>query len=260
MKTRRKFLFGTLGALGLGAVVAWMNKNSVLRWLILNNKNRDLSISEAPALADNICVLTSKQTEGPFFIDSAMRQDIREDRQGKTMHLNLQILRYPECTPIPNAKVEIWHCDAEGKYSGYPEELAHNIYGTLKLTGMKDGNIKPMTEARYLRGAQSSDENGNLKFITVFPGWYDPRTPHIHIKILIDDKEQLTSQFYFETEFQDKIFMSTAPYSTYGKSPYNLSNDVVLKGEKKIEGLLLKPVWSEEGPLEVSVKIGINPA
>ncbi|MDZ4708932.1 MAG: hypothetical protein SH818_11085 [Saprospiraceae bacterium] len=154
--------------------------------------------------------------------------------------------------------MEIWHCDAEGKYSGYPEDLAHNIFGTIKLTGMKDGNVKPTTDARYLRGVQSSDENRNLKFITMFPGWYDPLSPHVHFKILIEDKECLTSQFYFETEFQDKIFISYAPYSTYGKSPYNISNDGVLRGEKKMEGLLLKPVLSEEGPLEVSVKIGIK--
>lgn len=256
-KTRRKFIFGTLGFLGVGFTAAWMNKNALLKWLILTNDNAGLKITAVPKVGEDVCLMTSSQVEGPFFIASPIRKDIKEDRKGKEMNLKLQILRAPDCTPIENALVEIWHCDAEGAYSGYPESLAHNVWETISLTPSGE-NVKPMNETRYLRGAQNTDANGLVEFQTIFPGWYDPRTPHIHFKILIEGKEQLTSQFYFEQTFQDKIHTHFEPYINYGKSPYSIQNDGVLRGQKALDGLILQPIWHDSLPLEVSAKIGVQ--
>ncbi|MFN0173913.1 MAG: hypothetical protein ACKVU0_04625 [Saprospiraceae bacterium] len=257
--TRRKFLFGTLTLAGAGAV-AWFNKNSILRWLVLKNSNDGLKLNPAPLLGEDLCVLTSSQTEGPFFIASPFRKDIREDRKGKEMNLKMQILRMPDCNPIEGAVVEIWHCDAEGVYSGYPAEIAHDIWETLNLIGAKEGNVAPTNETRFLRGAQRTDANGVVEFLTIFPGWYDPRMPHIHFKVLIDEKELLTSQFYFEREFFDKLYVSVEPYSKFGKSPFHIQNDGVLgEGDTdELDGLVLNPIWNDDLPLEASAKIGLK--
>ena len=52
------------------------------------------------------------------------------------------------CDPIEDATVDVWHCDAEGVYSG--------VEG--------DGT--------FLRGVQVADGTGTATFRTIFPGWY----------------------------------------------------------------------------------------
>src|SRR5687768_1891009 len=61
------------------------------------------------------CTLTPEQTEGPYYVDvDAIRSDIREDRQGARLRLAMRVQDAEGCTPLPNALVEIWHCDAGG--------------------------------------------------------------------------------------------------------------------------------------------------
>ena len=159
--TRRKFLFNSLKVFGVGAIVLWLTKNSILKWIIQNTNNEGLVMDSAPKIGDDMCILTSGQGEGPFFISSPIRRDIVEDRVGKMMNFKMQVLKMPDCTPVENAIVEIWHCDAEGNYSGYPEELNHDIWKSLLFLNKHSenigDNIKPVTEARFLRGAQQSD-------------------------------------------------------------------------------------------------------
>ncbi len=259
--TRRKFILSFLGILGIGGVVAWVNKNGILRWMLRRTNNEGLQMSAAPKLTEDICVLTSSQVEGPFFIASPIRKDIKEDRKGKEMNLKIQIVRMPECVPIQGAVVELWHCDAEGNYSGYPEDMSHDPWKTLMLVGTSGanvGNVKPMNEARFLRGAQETDTSGQVEFNTIFPGWYDPRAPHIHIKVLINKEEYLTSQFYFNPEFCNMIYLNQEPYKIYGGSPYTPQNDFAISGHLQAEGLLLEPKWNDDLPLEASAKVGIR--
>ncbi len=154
--TRRKFILSFLGILGLGGITVWLKKNNLISWMFQQIDNADLKISIPPRIEEDLCVLTSSQVEGPFFISSPIRHDIKEDRQGKEMNLRMQIVRVPDCTPIAGAIVEIWHCDAEGVYSGYPEDGAHDPWATFKFVGLAavtGENVKPINEARFLRGA-----------------------------------------------------------------------------------------------------------
>ena len=66
---------------------------------------------------------------------------------------------------MPNVRVNIWHCDKDGNYSGYQSQQG--------LT--------------YLRGYQMADANGEVEFITVFPGWYNGRTCHIHFQVYVSE-------------------------------------------------------------------------
>lgn len=255
---RSKFLFGFLGIIGIGGVTAWFKKNDILRWMFRRTNNKGLKLSAAPTLADNYCVLTSSQAEGPFFISSPIRSDIKEDKKGKEMNLKIQILRMPDCIPIEGVLVELWHCDAEGIYSGYPEDIAHDPWKTLKLIGVRGANVKPMNEARFLRGAQITDANGQVEFNTIFPGWYDPRSPHIHFKVVIDKQEYLTSQFYFEPGFCNRIYLHQEPYKIYGACPYTPQKDFAISKHLQAEGLILNPKWNDNIPLEASAKVGIR--
>ena len=260
--TRRKFLFNSLKVFGVGAIVLWLTKNSILKWIIQSTNNEGLVMDSAPKIGDNMCILTSGQGEGPFFISSPIRRDIVEDRVGKMMNFKMQVLKIPDCTPVENAIVEIWHCDAEGNYSGYPEEITHDIWKImmfLKKNSENIGdNIKPVSDARYLRGAQQSDANGMVEFNTIFPGWYEGRAPHIHFKIIANENEQITSQFYFKPEFCDDIYLNTEPYKAYGKSPYTIHNDGVIHEDiTAVTGLLLNPTMHNQ-TIESVVKVGVQ--
>ena len=256
--TRRKFALGLLGLLGTGGLAAWFTKNSIIRWALGWVHNEGLRLTAAPATGEDACVLTSSQTEGPFFISSPIRRNIKEDRRGKDLILRIQIVRMPECTPLAGAMVEIWHCDADGAYSGYPEDMAHDPWKTLWVAGTGDANVAPLTTARFLRGARQTDASGVVEFDTIFPGWYEPRSPHIHFKVLVDGGESLTSQFYFTEEFCNRIYLHVSPYSVYGSSPYTPANDIALSGYLEAHGLLLNPIWSDDAPLVASAKVGMQ--
>src|SRR3712207_4574018 len=65
------------------------------------------------------CTLAPEQTEGPYYVDNDLiRSDITEDREGVPLDLRLTVQDAQSCEPIENATVEVWHCDAEGVYSG----------------------------------------------------------------------------------------------------------------------------------------------
>ncbi|MCI0535866.1 MAG: hypothetical protein L0Z50_11635 [Verrucomicrobiales bacterium] len=192
--------------------------------------------------SEDVCVPASQQLEGPFFVTAPRRRDIKEDRIGKALNLKFQVVRMPDCKPIENAVVEIWHCDAEGAYSGYPEEIGHDLWkGLLFLGGSGGDHVNPTNEKRFLRGAQVTDANGHVEFETIFPGWYEPRAPHIHVKIIADQRNCLTSVFYFEPAFCDRVYLQLSSYK-YGRSPFYPENDIVIKDHPEALGLLLKPI------------------
>src|SRR6476661_2427764 len=70
--------------------------------------------------AQPACVLTPRQIEGPYYLDRRLqRSDIRADaaggplRNGVPLDLTLRVLSVRDgCSPVPNAVVDIWHCDA----------------------------------------------------------------------------------------------------------------------------------------------------
>lgn len=151
------------------------------------------------------CVVTPKQTEGPYFIDERLnRSDIRvEPSDGAmtpgvplTLSLRVSSVTSAGCTPLAGAIVDIWHCDATGLYSGTTDAGA---------AGKK-----------FLRGYQVTDVHGGVQFTTVYPGWYPGRTVHIHLKIranvIAGKSRELTSQLYFDDALTDRIH-AQQPYA-----------------------------------------------
>ena len=119
------------------------------------------------------CVLSPELTAGPYHLDGHLnRADIREDRDGTLLEFRVKVLALPDCAPLAGAAVDIWQCDAGGEYSGFNGN-------SLEETGAQGTNDK-----RYLRGVQLTDDEGVATFTTIFPGWYEGRTVHIHLKVL----------------------------------------------------------------------------
>jgi protocatechuate 3,4-dioxygenase beta subunit len=144
---------------------------------------------------DSSCTLTPEQTEGPYYFDAdAIRGDIREDRDGTPLRLAIRVRAAETCEPLRNAVVDIWHCDAGGVYSGFEAGEGE----------------------RFLRGAQVTNRDGIVEFETVYPGWYQGRTVHIHAKVHLDRTTVLTTQLYFDDAVSDEVF-ARAPYDARGE-------------------------------------------
>jgi protocatechuate 3,4-dioxygenase beta subunit len=160
----------------------------------------------AAALLDDerVCALTVEQTEGPYYFDAdSIRSDVREDREGTTLRLAVRV-RDASCAPLANAVVDIWHCDAGGLYSGFESASTGGPGG-----GRTD-------EERYLRGAQVTNADGIVGFVTVYPGWYRGRTVHVHAKVHVDSATALTTQFYFDEDVTARVY-EREPYASAGE-------------------------------------------
>lgn len=168
-------------------------------------------LSAQPAPGRPACIITAEQTEGPYFVDHRLkRSDLRKDPSDGSVKagvpllltLRLQAVDGGACKPLSGATVHVWHCDAEGNYSGI------------------DGS-----RSQYLRGYQVSGGDGTVRFRTIYPGWYPGRTVHIHFKVLARGKDgkphELTSQLYFDDAVTDKV-MAQAPYA--GRGPRDRIN------------------------------------
>lgn len=166
--------------------------------------------TEPPAnTGPGTCTLYPQQTEGPYYVDGDMlRADLREDREGTLLVLELQVLRADGCTPLANAAVDVWHCDAAGVYSGFQGQL-----GGLNTTGQI-----------FLRGTQLTGADGRVQFTTIYPGWYPGRTTHIHFKVHLSPTEEVTSQLYFPEDLNRQVY-ETDPYAEHGqKDTSNLAD------------------------------------
>ena len=170
------------------------------------------------------CVFTAVSIEGPYDLEGAeVRRDIRDDQPGQDLLLRLQIVDVTRCIPLPDAFVQIWHCNATGWYSGYnqadPDELP-------VAQGLAN-HVPEQSKERFLRGAQVTDEDGRCEFLTVYPGWYAGRTVHVHAKVHFNDSRLLTSQLYFPQDLNDEVH-ETGAYKERGVSPYRNSTDAEL--------------------------------
>lgn len=167
-------------------------------------KFQDRLISEPPGA----CVLIPSETAGPFPLDltenqSYFRQDVREDREGVRHDLKIKIIGLENCLPMPNVRVNIWHCDKDGLYSGYQTEVGKT----------------------YLRGYQITDANGEVNFTTIFPGWYNGRICHIHFQAYVSSVYAAVSQLTYPLAEKNEIYAAHPSVYTKGLDPLNFNQD-----------------------------------
>ena len=159
------------------------------------------------------CILTPEQTEGPYYIaGEKLRRNITEGRPGAPMVLRTFVVDASSCRPIRNAAVDIWHADASGIYSGFGD-------GASSRT--------------FMRGIQRTNVKGLAQFRTVYPGWYQGRTVHIHVKVHVSGNVLHTGQLYFPDSMTDAVYRR-APYSTRGsRDVRNASDSIFRSGGKR---------------------------
>lgn len=147
------------------------------------------------------CVVTAAKTLGPCHTnDVPIREDVTEGVTGLPTRVSLRIVDAGTCAPLANADVEIWHADVRGVYSG-------------RAARMCNAGDQAANGASFLRGRQLTDAKGIASFITVYPGWYGGRTPHIHLRILVDQRELLITQLLFDDTLNDLIYQGHPDYA-----------------------------------------------
>ena len=161
--------------------------------------------AEAGLATGNVCLVSPETTEGPYYIDPKLiRADITEGKAGAPLAMTLQVVS-AECVPLSGARVDVWHCDAEGNYSGFADQGSDAALDTAGQT--------------FLRGTLFSDANGVVTFRTIFPGWYRGRTTHIHYLIYLDESTVLSSQIFFPQAAIDDLYRSVSPYKERAGTP-----------------------------------------
>jgi protocatechuate 3,4-dioxygenase beta subunit len=150
-----------------------------------------------------VCRSWAEQDEGPYHRDAQpLRRDIVEDRVGVALQLGIRLTK--DGNPPRSATVEIWHCDALGRYSGFPPPASAGV----TAQAVPQGHY--LSDQTFLRGRQPIDAAGMVEFNTIYPGWYPGRTVHIHVMVQADGAV-LTSQLYFPDEVNDDV-LARVPY------------------------------------------------
>ncbi len=178
-------------------------------------------------MPSSACRPTLRQTPGPYpLTDSPDRSDVTGDREGVPLRLTLNVLSDYHCRPIEGARVDIWHSDADGLYSGVSNQQFD--LETLEVTG----DAIDTTGASFLRGHQMTDAAGRVEFTTIIPGWYPGRMAHIHVQTVIPGLEWTShsTQLYLPSEVERGVFDS-GPYRKRGQNPIGLDRDLVLRGD-----------------------------
>jgi protocatechuate 3,4-dioxygenase beta subunit len=178
-----------------------------------------LSEDAQAATAASTCLLTPEVTEGPYWVENTLtRHNITEGKAGLPLVIRFTVLNARTCKPIKNADVEIWHCDALGDYSA--------VNGAT---------------TRFLRGHQKANAAGKAEFLTIFPGWYRGRTPHIHMKVHVGGDDVHTGQIFFNERITTSVYKQ-APYASRGQydTPHASDNIYRQAGGSRAELKLAK--------------------
>ena len=83
--------------------------------------------------------------------------------EGVPLSIDLTVVDVSEgSVPLVGAAVYLWHCNRDGEYSLYSQNIANE---------------------NYLRGVQEVDAEGKVQFISIFPAAYSGRWPHVHFEV-----------------------------------------------------------------------------
>lgn len=178
-------------------------KNSVLGFgglltipQILNGCNN----KEDDEIDPSGCIPSPTEIGGPFPIKSPselVKSNIIGNREGIPLVVTLIVEdTNNKCLPVKNIKVDLWQCDAKGNYSEYNNQL--------------DGDF---TSAHFLRGRQVTNVNGQVSFVSIYPGWYPGRAPHLHVELKNSlNQSLLVTQIAFPEQVSSHVY-STPHYS-----------------------------------------------
>jgi protocatechuate 3,4-dioxygenase beta subunit len=177
------------------------------------------------------CSPAPNATEGPFWVDEKLnRSDITGGLSGVPLGITLNIVDLDDgCSAYEGATVDIWHASPDGNYSDEPAG---------------QGNDDTQGET-WLRGYQVSDAKGQVKFQTIYPGFYSGRTVHIHVRVRTFDGDNTTTNFttqlFFEESDNNAVYTNGSGYNSGTRNTTN-STDGIYAGEVTQGNVLLIPL------------------
>jgi protocatechuate 3,4-dioxygenase beta subunit len=130
------------------------------------------SSPQPPSASAADCGLTAATTEGPYYVTGTRALEDGDlnyaDLPGEPIRISGHVYAGEEGSqPVAGARIEIWQTDADGAY--HPE-------GSGDAADYGDGEVA-------LRGYVVTDESGAYTFSSVYPGYYEGRTRHIHVRV-----------------------------------------------------------------------------
>jgi protocatechuate 3,4-dioxygenase beta subunit len=134
---------------------------------------------------------TPRQTTGPFYpVELPLDRDndlvrfggAAQQAQGQITHVFGRVLDR-DARPIRGARIEIWQCNAFGRYH-HPRDT-------------RDAPLDPGFQGY---GETVSAADGAYRFRTIRPVPYPGRTPHIHFAVTAPGMERLVTQMYVAGE------------------------------------------------------------
>jgi protocatechuate 3,4-dioxygenase beta subunit len=200
--TRREAL-GALGFVSAAAIVGCGDDNPIAP----TTANAAVTTTTT-GTTSAACAVTPSETVGPYpSLTDMFRSDIREDRQGVPLTLTINVNNATQgCAPLSGATVDVWQCDAEGRYSQYSQQ------------GF-DGRA-----STFLRGMQTTDASGRVTFMTIFPGWYQGRATHIHVEVTMNGRSLKVTQIAFPESVNAEVYGSSV-YAARGTNPTSNTRD-----------------------------------
>jgi hypothetical protein len=144
--------------------------------------------------------------------------------------------------PLQNARVNIWQCDKGGSYSGYSTQV---------------GNTTNTVGQTWLRGYQITDANGEVEFVTIFPGWYNGRICHIHFQVYVSSSYSAISQLTFNVADKQALYAANPTDYSKGADPTTLAGDNIFSDGYAYQVATLTPNSTNDGYdsyLEVTVR------
>lgn len=218
MMERKHFLKG-IGMVGLSAFGAST---------ILESCKKTSASTTSSGSSNSSCLVSPTETAGPFptsigdpaFHASTayVRTDIIEGQTGVPLTVKIVVKNTNNnCAIVSGAFVEIWHCNRLGYYSEF---------GPSNSGGMQTAD---MTAFDFLRGKQVTDSTGTATFLSIYPGWYSGRAPHIHMHIYnAAGVSKLITQVAFTESVSSAVYASSL-YAAHGQADTSNASDNVFR-------------------------------
>ena len=128
--------------------------------------------ASVPAASAANCEPTQADMLGPYYVAGAPERTSVDTGYVTSGH----VLSADGCEPIPGAQIEFWLADSQGNYDD-----AH-------------------------RATMSAGEQGEYRFESNFPGQYESRPPHIHVRVTAPGHQELVTQHYPEANQTEATF------------------------------------------------------
>jgi len=237
-KLDRREVIRFIGAAGAAAVAAACGSESVTSPSTVASTVTTAAgtgTTGGTSASNDACAVAPNETAGPYPSRSDIfRSDIRENRQGVALALTIRVINVSNgCAPLANANVEIWQCDAAGNYSEYGSQTAQT----------------------YLRGIQTTDANGQVNFMTVYPGWYQGRATHIHIEVTMNGRSVKVTQIAFPETINNAVY-ATSVYASRGGNPTSNLQDGIFADSLSSE--LVTPSGNPTAGYSASYQVGVS--